>query len=68
MTTTAATDRAIAAANWLKLGFYTTSIIFNICLIAQVLTVGVAYFTNSKWWNIPVSRELFNRSDAMTGS
>lgn len=37
-----------------KLGFYATSIIFNVCLIAQVLTVGVAYFTAPAWWNIHV--------------
>lgn len=54
MTTTSETDHDIAAANWVKLGFYTTSIIFNICLIAQVLTVGVAYFTDPAWWNIHV--------------
>lgn len=54
MTTTSETDRDIAAANWVKLGFYTTSIIFNVCLIAQLLTVGVAYFTDPAWWNIHV--------------
>jgi len=54
MTTTSATERDIAAASWLKLGFYTTSIIFNGCLIAQVLTVGVAYFADPAWWNIHV--------------
>jgi hypothetical protein len=54
MTTTSETDREIAAAHWLKLGFYATSILLNICFIAQVLTVGVAYFTNVAWWNIHV--------------
>ncbi|AFZ11626.1 hypothetical protein Cri9333_0693 [Crinalium epipsammum PCC 9333] len=38
----------------LFLGFYTTSVIFNICLIFQLLTVGVAYFNNPEWWNIHV--------------
>ena len=54
MTTTSETDRDIAAARWVKLGFYATSILFNVCLIAQVLTVGVAYFTDPAWWNIHV--------------
>jgi len=54
MTTNLETNRDIAATNWIKLGFYTTSIIFNVCLIAQILTVGVAYFTNPDWWNIHV--------------
>jgi hypothetical protein len=53
MTTTSEIERDIAA-NWVKLVFYTTSIIFNVCLIAQVLTVGVAYFTDPAWWNIHV--------------
>jgi Family of unknown function (DUF6220) len=47
-----APDRA--PTHWTQLGFYTTSIIFNICLIIQVVTVGVAYFNNSTWWTIHV--------------
>lgn len=47
-------DRNITAPNWVKLVFYATSILFNLCLVAQVLTVGVAYFTNPAWWNIHV--------------
>ena len=54
MPTNAETDRDTAATSWVKLGFYATSIIFNFCLIAQVLTVGVAYFTDPAWWNIHV--------------
>jgi hypothetical protein len=54
MTTTSETDRDIAAASWVKLGFYATSILFNVCLIVQVLTVGVAYFTDPAWWTIHV--------------
>lgn len=54
MTINLETSRDIAATNWIKLGFYTTSIIFNLCLVAQILTVGVAYFTNPAWWNIHV--------------
>lgn len=39
---------------WSKIGFYATSIIFNLCLIAQLLTVGVAYFNDPTWWTIHV--------------
>ncbi len=39
---------------WAKIGFYATSIVFNLCLIAQLLTVGVAYFNDPTWWNIHV--------------
>lgn len=54
MTTTSETDHDIAAASWVKIGFYQTAIILNLCLIAQVLTVGVAYFTDPAWWTIHV--------------
>lgn len=41
-------------APWVKFGFYATAIVFNLCLIAQLLTVGVAYFNDPAWWNIHV--------------
>ncbi len=52
MTTALDCDRA--PTRWTQIGFYATSIIFNICLIAQLLTVGVAHFNNPSWWNIHV--------------
>lgn len=54
MTTNLETNHMIADASWVNVGFYTTSILFNFCLIAQVLTVGIAYFTDSAWWVIHV--------------
>ena len=54
MMTNLATKHSVADSSWIKLGFYVTSIIFNLCLIAQVLTVGVAYFTDPAGWNIHV--------------
>ncbi|BAY78047.1 hypothetical protein NIES25_45170 [Nostoc linckia NIES-25] len=47
-------NRDIAIASWVKRSFYATSILFNVCLIAQILTVGVAYFIDPGWWNIHV--------------
>lgn len=35
-------------------GFYAIAILFNLCLVAQVLTVGLAYFDNPTWWNTHV--------------
>lgn len=35
-------------------GFYIVAVLFNLCLVAQVLTVGLAYFDNSSWWNAHV--------------
>lgn len=52
MTTDLEIDRA--PTPWMPIGFYVTSIIFNVCLIAQLLTVGVAYFNNPAWWDIHV--------------
>ena len=43
-----------ASPQWMQTGFYATSIVFNLCLIAQVFTVGVAYFNDPAWWNVHV--------------
>jgi Family of unknown function (DUF6220) len=32
------------------LGFYAVGILFNLCLAAQLLTVGLAYFSDPAWW------------------
>lgn len=47
-------DRTIADTGSVKLGFYAISILFNVCLIAQLFTVGVAYFNDPAWWHIHV--------------
>ncbi|MBW4541984.1 MAG: hypothetical protein KME43_23000 [Myxacorys chilensis ATA2-1-KO14] len=54
MTTHSESDRTHVPIRWMQIGFYATSIVFNLCLIAQLLTVGVAYFNNPAWWNIHV--------------
>lgn len=40
--------------HWMQIGFYATSVVFNLCLMAQLLTVGVAYFISPAWWDIHV--------------
>jgi hypothetical protein len=52
MLTNTEIDRA--SPQWVQIGFYATSIVFNLCLIAQVLTVGVAYFNDPAWWTVHV--------------
>lgn len=47
-------DRDRTPTHWMQIGFYATSIVFNVCLIAQLLTVGVAYFNDRAWWVIHV--------------
>lgn len=54
MTMNSEIERDRTPIRWMQIGFYATSILFNICLIAQLLTVGFAYFTNPAWWVIHV--------------
>lgn len=36
------------------IGFYIIAVLFNLCLVFQVLTVGFAYFYNPIWWQFHV--------------
>ncbi|MBD1805582.1 hypothetical protein H6F98_08995 [Microcoleus sp. FACHB-SPT15] len=36
------------------MGFFLLVLAFNLCLNAQVLTVGLAYFYNPQWWKAHV--------------
>ncbi|MEE3718094.1 DUF6220 domain-containing protein [Tumidithrix elongata RA019] len=47
-------DSDRAPIDWMQMGFYAAAVAFNLCLIAQLFTVGVAYFQNPAWWNIHV--------------
>lgn len=40
--------------HWTLMGFFVLVVCFNLCLNAQVLTVGLAYFYNPEWWNVHV--------------
>ncbi|TWH54816.1 DUF6220 domain-containing protein [Dulcicalothrix desertica] len=44
----------VQTTNWRQFGFYAMALLLNLCLVAQVLTVGLAYFYNPEWWNIHV--------------
>ena len=51
----ATSDSSLAIADLNKpliLGLYIVAILFNLCLIAQVFTVGMAYFYDPEWWQI----------------
>lgn len=37
-----------------QIGFLAIAILFNLCLVAQLLTVGLAVFYDLTWWNIHV--------------
>ena len=54
MTINSQLDRHKSDRRWIQIGFYAIAIIFNLCLIAQLLTVGIAYFNDPSWWNVHV--------------
>ncbi|MEG4627703.1 DUF6220 domain-containing protein [Microcoleus sp. w1-18aA5] len=54
MTTSSEIEPDCTPTRGILISFYVTSIIFNLCLIAQLLTVGVAYFNNPAWWDIHI--------------
>ncbi len=42
------------SGRWIKKGFLAIAVLFNFCLIAQLLTVGLAVFDDPTWWNIHI--------------
>jgi hypothetical protein len=42
------------SGRWIQKGVLAIAILFNLCLIAQLLTVGLAVFDDSTWWNIHI--------------
>jgi Family of unknown function (DUF6220) len=40
--------------SWTQIGFVTLAVLFNFCLMAQLLTVGLAVFDDASWWHIHV--------------
>lgn len=54
MATSFSADSIQPPACWNQIGFFTIVILFNLCLNAQVLSVGLAYFYSPQWWNVHV--------------
>lgn len=54
MTIISSSDGVQSSTNWSQLWFSHVASLFNLCLVAQVLTVGLAYFYNPEWWNVHV--------------
>lgn len=42
------------SGRWIQRGFLAISVLFNLCLVAQLLTVGLAVFYDPTWWHIHV--------------
>lgn len=49
------TEPPQSSQRWPLIGFYILAVGFNLCLTAQVLTVGLAYFYQPDWWNLHVA-------------
>jgi Family of unknown function (DUF6220) len=47
-------EQTTLSGRWVQKGFLAIAVLFNFCLIAQLLTVGLAVFDNPTWWNIHV--------------
>jgi Family of unknown function (DUF6220) len=42
------------SGRWIQKGFLAVAVLFNLCLIAQLITVGLAVFDDPNWWNIHI--------------
>jgi hypothetical protein len=42
------------SGRWVQKGFLAIAVLFNFCLIAQLLTVGLAVFDDPTWWSIHI--------------
>ncbi len=47
-------ERTQISRTWTQIGFVVLAVLFNVCLMAQLLTVGLAVFYDSSWWHIHV--------------
>lgn len=47
-------ERTSSSARWTRIGFLALAVLFNLCLVAQLLTVGLAVFYSPTWWSIHV--------------
>jgi hypothetical protein len=46
--------RTPLSEHWTRIGFLAIAVLFNLCLVAQLLTVGLAVFYSPTWWSIHV--------------
>jgi Family of unknown function (DUF6220) len=47
-------EQSKLSGRWVQKGFLAIAALFNLCLIAQLLTVGLAIFDDPTWWNIHI--------------
>ncbi|MEH1966936.1 DUF6220 domain-containing protein [Nostoc sp.] len=54
MTVNSGIDDTRISVRWIQISFFIAAVLFNLCLAIQVLSVGLAYFYNSDWWNLHI--------------
>ncbi len=47
-------ERSQLSGRWTRISFLAIAVLFNLCLVAQLLTVGLAVFYDPAWWSIHV--------------
>ncbi|MEH1806620.1 DUF6220 domain-containing protein [Nostoc sp.] len=54
MTVNSGIDDTQISRRWIQISFLIAVVVFNLCLIIQIFSVGLAYFYNSDWWNLHI--------------
>ncbi|WP_257235845.1 DUF6220 domain-containing protein [Nostoc sp. 'Peltigera malacea cyanobiont' DB3992] len=54
MTVNSGIDDIQISGRWIQISFLIAAVLFNLCLIIQIFSVGLAYFYNSDWWNLHI--------------
>ncbi|WP_375514387.1 DUF6220 domain-containing protein [uncultured Nostoc sp.] len=47
-------DDTQISGRWIQISFFIAAVLFNLCLVTQIFSVGLAYFYNSDWWNLHI--------------
>ncbi|MEH2139077.1 DUF6220 domain-containing protein [Nostoc sp.] len=55
MTVNSGIDDTQISGRWIQISFFIAVVFFNLCLVTQLFSVGLAYFYNSDWWNLHIS-------------
>ncbi|MBD2530312.1 hypothetical protein H6G97_12315 [Nostoc flagelliforme FACHB-838] len=54
MTVNSGIDDTQISGRWIQISFLIAAVLFNLCLIIQIFSVGLAYFYNSDWWKLHI--------------
>ncbi|AFY32223.1 DUF6220 domain-containing protein [Calothrix sp. PCC 7507] len=54
MTVNSGIDDTQISRRWIQISFFIAVVFFNLCLVIQIFSVGMAYFYNSDWWKLHI--------------